>query len=114
MAAPCSPYVRSTSEAASIEKSLLFGSRAAAHDRVAMGKAPESADDVGMSLRIAREFFFAAAARRILPEPVGRSCRAPECQPFFGRDRLLGIALAFLRHCIILTAPRTRSCLLCP
>jgi hypothetical protein len=59
------PYVRSTSKAARVEKGLLFGGRAAAHDRIAMGKAPESADDVGMLLRIAREFFFAVAARQL-------------------------------------------------
>ena len=59
------PYVRSTSKAASIEKGLLFGGRAAAKDRVAMGKAPEPADDVGMLLGMPREFFFAVAARQL-------------------------------------------------
>src|SRR3984893_16753424 len=55
----------SAGKSARVEKGLLLGSRAAAHDRVAMGKAPKSADYLGMLLCIARKFFFAVAARQL-------------------------------------------------
>ena len=86
------------------ERQCRFRHLLPASELAACGRLPER--------KKARRYFLIECRVRL--EPLVRSCRAPECQHLVGPGRLLAAALAFLRHCITLLAPSTRSCPSCP